>query len=343
MISSMVNSGQKPKLSIAIPTYNRHDLLMACLYSIQKQSMEDFECFVLDDGGSTDGTVESVKTLVDADSRFQYLLVSGGTVVARNLGLRKGQADILVTFDDDVELTDPETLAFIVEQFAQYKNWGVLGLSEYYKPEERENITMPSPKVSWGQVWKDTRFFTAGKINRWGWMGTLFHLLAAGRIHKVDHVRSSSMAINREAFEKVGGFFEPYTARGYGYRYETDLCIRIKRAGYPVCFAAQQPSVYHKAGERQRGWDRSGFDEDYLLYTNRNNMFFFLRNYWHPLTAWVFFVWDVLVGASPQPGILRIVLYHNYARRKRLKLALRGKFWGWQMYWKQRNTSTDNS
>jgi GT2 family glycosyltransferase len=139
------------------------------------------------------------------------------------------------------------------------------------------------------------------------------------------------MAFRRSVFDALGWFFEPYKAMGLGYRYETELCVRAKRQGYKVVFSAKEPQVYHKVAERARGWERKGCTEDYLLYTNRNNTLFFLRNYWSRQTAWIFFLWDFLVGNTTQQGLLRFALYHRAPAREIL-IALKGKWWGWRMY-----------
>lgn len=50
------------KLSIIIPVYNNLDELKTCVASVMNQSFSDFELVIID-GGSTDGTLEYLKTL----------------------------------------------------------------------------------------------------------------------------------------------------------------------------------------------------------------------------------------------------------------------------------------
>jgi len=309
---------------------------MDCLRSIQTQTMTSYECYVIDDG-SDDGTQETVRAFANDDNRFHYIMLRGGAVNGRNAGFKRAKTDILVTFDDDVELVNPNTLAFIVQQFERDPNLGVLGLSEYFQGDRGRDGQGTGNTAPWRKVLMDTRFYPPGKINRWGWLGSRFLNLNWGEQHLVEHVRSSSMAIRRCAFEAVGGFYEPYATHGIGYRYETELCVRIHRLGYRNIYAAQHPQTYHKAAPRQRGWDRTDSDANYLIYTNRNNMFFFLRNYWHPLTAWIFFIWDSVVGGTPQPGVLRIITSHGSNGRHMIKHSLRGKLMGFKMYWQNRH------
>jgi glycosyltransferase involved in cell wall biosynthesis len=245
---------------------------MECLHSLQQQTMRDFECFVLDDGGSTDGTLEQVQALASEDSRFHLTpLAESGCVVGRNTGFAHGSAPILVTLDDDVELTDASTLDFILAQFAADDRLGVVGLSEYFLNGKALGKHEPLPPLTWRQIWRDTNMYTPGKISRWGWIGSKFHVLPFGQTHEVDHVRSSSMAIRRSAFDAVGGFNPLYTAQGYGYRYETDLCLRIKWAGWRIVFTACLPQTYHKTAERARGWKRGSLqDLNYARYTQQH-------------------------------------------------------------------------
>jgi glycosyltransferase involved in cell wall biosynthesis len=327
-----------PRITIAIPTYNRCQVLMECLQSLQRQTMAAFECFVLDDGGSTDGTPQQVQALVAEDGRFHYvLLAESGCVVGRNTGFAQGSAPILVTLDDDVELVDPATLDFILAQFDDDPRLGVLGLSEYFLNDKAKGASVPLPDLTWRQIFRDTNLYTPGKISRWGWIGSKFHALPFGQAHEVDHVRSSSMGIRRTAFDAVGGFNPLYTAQGYGYRYETDLCVRIKRAGWRIVFTACLPQTYHKTAERARGWTRGSVkDLNYARYTNRNNMFFFLKTYWnHILLAPIFLIWDMLVGSTAQPGLYRL-WRHVRADRAIIRASLAGKWWGWRMYWQER-------
>ncbi|EES89362.1 glycosyltransferase family 2 protein [Helicobacter canadensis] len=57
--------------TIAIPTYNRANLLQRCLDSIKKQDFMDYEVLILDDC-STDNTIEIVQEYLK-DKRYQYI------------------------------------------------------------------------------------------------------------------------------------------------------------------------------------------------------------------------------------------------------------------------------
>jgi len=61
-----------PFFSVIIPTYNRANFLEETLLSVLKQSFQDFEVLIIDDG-STDNTKEIVKEFILRDKRFNYI------------------------------------------------------------------------------------------------------------------------------------------------------------------------------------------------------------------------------------------------------------------------------
>ena len=52
-------------------TYNRAQYIMESIKSIQDQTLEDWECLIVDDGG-TDNTEDILKPLLNEDKRFRY-------------------------------------------------------------------------------------------------------------------------------------------------------------------------------------------------------------------------------------------------------------------------------
>ena len=75
-----------PRLAIVIPTWNRKELLAACLASLEAQTFQDFEVIVVDDG-STDGTAGLIE-LEYPTVRLVRLTRNRGFCVATNAGIR---------------------------------------------------------------------------------------------------------------------------------------------------------------------------------------------------------------------------------------------------------------
>lgn len=59
----------KPLLTIFTPTYNRKDLLSRCYESLGKQTSNNFEWLIIDDG-STDGTIDYVDRWINERNKF---------------------------------------------------------------------------------------------------------------------------------------------------------------------------------------------------------------------------------------------------------------------------------
>ncbi|MEO0687069.1 MAG: glycosyltransferase, partial [Cyanobacteria bacterium J06649_11] len=97
------------KVSICIPTYNRIDLLPFAIESVLKQSYQDFELIVCDDG-SSDGTADLMSDY--QDNRIKYIRHSENIGKSNNMrsGFDAATGDYFIKFDDDDRLT-PDFIA----------------------------------------------------------------------------------------------------------------------------------------------------------------------------------------------------------------------------------------
>ena len=93
------------KFTIITPTYNRAHTIERAINSILRQSYQNFEMIIIDDG-STDNTLEIVEKYLD-DSRIRYIgpNKNGGVNVARNIGLKNisKDSDWITFLDSDDE------------------------------------------------------------------------------------------------------------------------------------------------------------------------------------------------------------------------------------------------
>ena len=83
-----------PDVSIIIPVYNIKTLLPRCVASLQAQTWQDFEVWLVDDG-STDGSGPLCDELAVKDARIHVLhKENGGQGLARDLGLDPEKVNI---------------------------------------------------------------------------------------------------------------------------------------------------------------------------------------------------------------------------------------------------------
>lgn len=93
-----------PDVSIIIPVYNIKTLLPRCVASLQAQTWQDFEVWLVDDG-STDGSGPLCDELAVKDARIHVLhKENGGQGLARDLGLDHAQGEYICYVDSDDEV-----------------------------------------------------------------------------------------------------------------------------------------------------------------------------------------------------------------------------------------------
>ena len=88
-------------ISVIVPCYNLDEYLAKCLDSILKQTYQNLEIIVVDDG-STDNTNEILSNYAAADSRIVHIKQSNtGAGEAINRGIEHAQGDFLAFVDND--------------------------------------------------------------------------------------------------------------------------------------------------------------------------------------------------------------------------------------------------
>lgn len=89
-----------PKISVIISLYNKELYVEKTIDSILKQTYDDYEAIIVDDG-STDESVNIIKTRYSSDKIKIYSKQNGGPSSARNYGVRKAQGEWVVFLDAD--------------------------------------------------------------------------------------------------------------------------------------------------------------------------------------------------------------------------------------------------
>ena len=90
-----------PKVSIVIPVYNTKEYLRECLDSVVKQTLQDIEIILVDDG-STDGSTDICREYAAADPRIKLIVQkNAGAAAARRAGVRIASGAYLGFADSD--------------------------------------------------------------------------------------------------------------------------------------------------------------------------------------------------------------------------------------------------
>ncbi len=90
-----------PRVSVLMPAWNAAATMSACLRSLVRQTLTDWDCTVVDDG-SSDETATVVRSLAARDGRFTLISTPRrGLVAALNEGLAHCRAPLIARMDAD--------------------------------------------------------------------------------------------------------------------------------------------------------------------------------------------------------------------------------------------------
>lgn len=90
----------QPTVSIIMPTYNRGYIISRALEGVRRQTYQDFEVIIVDDG-SSDHTEEVVRSFSDLPVSYVAYNPNQGANHARNVGMKKARGKYLAFLDTD--------------------------------------------------------------------------------------------------------------------------------------------------------------------------------------------------------------------------------------------------
>ena len=159
----------RPKVSVIVPAHNLAKYLPYTIQSIQLQTMDNFECLIIDDQ-STDETPEIARAIVGIDIRFRYLKTFENLKLSkvRNLGAAKALGKYLIYVDADDMLT-PNALELLSGALDQDRSlhiaYGALDLINEDGNYTRRN-RFPQAFDWYGQMAHQNQIPTAAMMRR---------------------------------------------------------------------------------------------------------------------------------------------------------------------------------
>jgi glycosyltransferase involved in cell wall biosynthesis len=108
--------GASLRISVVTPSYNQASFLEACMRSVLSQNYPNLEYIVID-GGSTDGSVEIIKSF-EKDLAYWVSEPDEGHYDALNKGFRRATGDILAWLNSD-DMYTPWAFAVVADIFHQ--------------------------------------------------------------------------------------------------------------------------------------------------------------------------------------------------------------------------------
>jgi GT2 family glycosyltransferase len=295
-----------PSVAVVILNWNGKGFLETFLPSVCRSTYGNLQIYVADNA-STDDSVAFVKAHFPQVQLIQNT-ENSGFAGGYNEALKHVQADIYVLLNQDVEV-EAGWIEPVIALMAR-----------------DERIAACQPKL---RAYNDRASFEyAGAAG--GWMDILGYTFCRGRIlYTTEHdtgqyddeqdvfwATGAALFIRSACFHEVGGF----DASFFAHMEEVDLCWRLQRAGYRICYCPSS-MVYHVGGgSLPQGNPRK-------LYLNfRNNLMMLWKNL-HPADRWIVlyqrFFLDMLAAAkslaSGKPKDMRAIFraYRHYFRWRR--------------------------
>ena len=237
---------EAPRLSIVVATYQRDQLLSACLASLRRARAEgDFEVVVVDDGG---GLGRSMPAGIDDPLvRWVFLSRNQGQPAAQAEGIRRAQGDLLGFLDDDA-IVEPGWISAILRCFERWPEVGaVVGRIVAF---DRAHILSRMRQ----QIY-DRRHRTYLDPTHAAALKTRYALEVPDEVPLSDHVSGGNFAVRRSVLEAVGGL-----ACEVRLGCDDLLSERILRAGHPIAYEPAM-RIRHRHNHRFKVLFRSNFVE----------------------------------------------------------------------------------
>lgn len=172
----------KKLVSVILPTFNRSHVLKRSIESVLRQSYDNFELIVVDDG-STDTTEEIVNSYKDKRIKYIRYETNKGANAARNIGIENSKGEYIAFQDSDDEwLSEKLEKQLAVLEDPKYKDHIVYCRIERIYKDHKEQIP------------KEKDINQSGNISK--------------RLLRYNFISTQALLLKREYFKKVGMFDE---------------------------------------------------------------------------------------------------------------------------------------
>lgn len=137
---NVLKNEKKIKISVIIPVYNGEQYVATCIETLQNQTMQTGYELIFVDDGSTDKTLEVIRSYAQQDSRICFFSQENkGISAARNLGMNNAKGEWIVFVDVDDEI-DSEFLQDISREIEADSTAPVLVYARHYVEKDSKII-----------------------------------------------------------------------------------------------------------------------------------------------------------------------------------------------------------
>lgn len=249
--------------SIIIPCYKRADWLKRTLESVLSQRTDEMEIITVFQDEVDSPTLRNWCK----EHRVIYIFSDRpSTPRSRNLGVEAAHGEVLIFFDDDVELFDGCLLAHL----ANYQDETVVavgGRVVTIRENGEDTYKAAADPIGW--------------VNQSGQLKGDRNYNSGSRLEARTTPLGCNMSVRARSLKKVGGFDETYV--GNALREETDPILRMIKLGGKVIF---DPKAGVKHFLAKSGGSRAKPKDQWYLDFFFNNCYFyqkFVSPAWRPI------------------------------------------------------------
>ena len=226
------------EIAVVVVSYNTRDLLLECLTSVVDSATGNAIELIVIDNASTDGSVEAIHRSFP-ESTIIANRSNRGFAAACNQGIQATGAAFVLLLNSDARLTQSALTA--LRDCMSEERCGAAGcrLVDATGVEQVSTMNFLTPfnqalelaGVSKGLGWRSLRRTCRPKTG------------GSARDCSVDWIEASCLLVRRTALDEVGLFDE----RFFMYSEDEDLCLRLRKNGWLVCFTDAGTAV-HRGG-----------------------------------------------------------------------------------------------
>lgn len=233
--------GQTPTLSIVVTVYNGENTLEKCLYSIYRQTFDNYELICVDDG-STDQSLEILKREASINAKIKVIHQNNaGVWFARKRGIQEAAGEWVgfVDCDDTVEEDMYQKMLLISKQD---KDIGMV-VCGFHKVDAQTSQIYATQMTSFGKQTIDTRgnqgFLAAVNPAMWNKIFRLEDVKHAIELDKAPRIMEDLIFISSilPVFRKVA-----FTDQTF-YQYYNHKNSATKTIGYQDILSAKEALV----------------------------------------------------------------------------------------------------
>lgn len=294
------------KLSVVVVSWNVEELLVGCLKSLfDDPSMPELEIVVVDNA-SSDSTVQMLSKHYP---QVQVIVCQHnvGFATANNRGILRSTGDYVLLLNPDTEIK-PGALAKLLEFLRLNPDVGAVG-PRLLNPDGSLQLSC-SPVPTLRREFK--RLFHLPGMRHDGYYE--MQNWDQQEPHPTDILLGACIMMPRAALDQVGLMDEDY----FMYTEETDLCFRLKKAGWRL-FWVPDAKIVHYGGQSTKQAAREMF-----LRLYQSKTLFFRKNY-GAVAALLYKL--LLASVSLSRLILTLLIWLQPAVQRQKSLIQAGNYW----------------